>query len=303
MRRAITAVGLAVCVLGCSSTSGPPGEPSTPSGEPSGARGGERSPTPSSVPAPVPADGPFELAYGDGPADGRDGACSLGWWTGGELVVDPRGGTGVIVEGGDFASVGDTMQVLWWPKFTGRRVGTEVEVRDPDGHVVATTGQRYRIEAAYPFDAGFVVCGGELTPLPPVANVLADAAAAYLAADRKFKQANERAFAAYNQTSTNFESGTDLHRALAENDVAFTEDVARITMPNDSAPVARRLFECHTMLYHREKAAQFAKSVVEYNTYRAQTEDKRRACSAIGNELRITLGLPEVPVDGVPDSP
>ena len=46
------------------------------------------------------------------------------------------------------------------PEFTGRRVGNEVEIVDPDGKVVATTGQRYEITLAFP-PAGppYVVCG------------------------------------------------------------------------------------------------------------------------------------------------
>jgi hypothetical protein len=103
---------------------------------------------------------PFELAHSHEPADGRSGPCSLGWWTGGRLVVDEqRGGTSIVVEGGDFSTPGDALPIAWWPKFTGRRVGGEVEILDPDQNVVATTGRRYRILAAFPFDAGFVVCG------------------------------------------------------------------------------------------------------------------------------------------------
>ncbi len=253
--------------------------------------------SPSALPSPVPTDGPFALVYGDGPADGRSGGCSLGWGTEGRLVIGPSGGTAVVVEGGDFAKVGDTLPVLWWPKFTGRRVGNDVEVLDPDGKVVATTDQRYRIESAYPFDTRgpLVVCSGEVTPLPSVADVLAHAAAVYLAADSEFKQANERAFAAYNETSRNLKAGKELHRALAKNVVAFDGQL-QIRMPYGSGPVARRLFECHTMLYHRAQGAQFAKTVSVYNKYRAQTEDKGAECAGIGNELRVALGLPEVPL-------
>ena len=135
MRLAIAICAVALCLVGCTTTPALPGEP-------------------------------FELVTGPGPADGRLGACSLGWWTAGRLVVDPRGGTGILVEGGDFATVGATLQVMWWPNFEGRRVGTEVSVFDPDGNVVATIGKRYRILAAFPFADGFVACGdGGVTPL------------------------------------------------------------------------------------------------------------------------------------------
>ena len=113
---------------------------------------------------------PFALVHSEEPVDGRDGQCSLGWTLRGRLVIDPNGGTALVVEeGGNYygdKTVGATSPVWWWPKFTGRRVGNEVEIVDPDGKVVATTGQRYEIYLAYP-PAGppFVVCGGEATPL------------------------------------------------------------------------------------------------------------------------------------------
>ena len=132
MRRATTVVSLALCLIGC----------------------GAVSPFPPEV---------FELAHSREPST----ACSLGWWTEGQLVVDGNHGTSILVEGGDFGSKGATLQVLWWPEFTGRRVGNEVEILDPDGKVVATTGRRYRIEAAFPMveDGAVVVCGSEVTPL------------------------------------------------------------------------------------------------------------------------------------------
>ena len=114
--------------------------------------------------APRPVE-PFELAHSSEPADGRSGGCSLGWWTAGRLVIGTQGGTSIVVEAGDFATPGAELKVLWWPKYTGRRVGNEVEVLDPDGNVVAATGRRYRIDAGFPFSPEFVVCRSEVTPL------------------------------------------------------------------------------------------------------------------------------------------
>jgi hypothetical protein len=116
---------------------------------------------------------PFALVHSEGPADADKGMCSLGWTVRGRLVIDPNGGTAIVVDGADYtglkvATVGDTSPVWWWPKFTGRRVGNEVEVLDPGGKVVATTGQRYSILLAFP-PAGppFVACGfgDAVTPL------------------------------------------------------------------------------------------------------------------------------------------
>jgi hypothetical protein len=136
MRRLAGVVALAMCLGGCGAV--PPFPP-----------------------------GAFELAHSQKPTDGRNGECSLGWWTAGRLVVDGSRGTSIVVERGDVASPGAEVQVLWWPRYTARRVGNEAEVLDPDGNVVATTGRRYRIELAFPMqeDGGFVVCASQVTPL------------------------------------------------------------------------------------------------------------------------------------------
>jgi hypothetical protein len=63
----------------------------------------------------------------------------------GPLIVDPDDGTAIV----DGAMGGATTPVMWRPGFSGRRVGSEVEVLDPDGEVVATTGRSYRIAGGY----------------------------------------------------------------------------------------------------------------------------------------------------------
>jgi hypothetical protein len=56
-----------------------------------------------------------------------------------DVIADPTSGT--VVKGGGWP--------LRWPKgYTGRRVGSEVQVLDPAGNVVLTTGGRYRIGPA-----------------------------------------------------------------------------------------------------------------------------------------------------------
>ena len=242
-------------------------------------------------PSPALPDGPFELAHSQEPADGRDGACSLGWWMAGLLVVDPNGGRLILVEGGDYGTIGDTAQVWWWPKFTGRSVGNEVQVLN-DGNVVATTGQRYHIALAYPPGGPpFVVCGDDVTPLPTAA----DLAAAYLSAAGKLDQANERAIAAYDQTSKDLMAGKKVQRALAKNELAFIDELMGSLWLGDSGPVASQLFMCHSALSELEKSAGRAKSVGRFEQLKAEAEDKTAECSEIANELRVTLGLPEVP--------
>ena len=57
------------------------------------------------------------------------------------LVADPQYGTATKFNRGDTLA-----QPLYWPTgYTGWRVGSEVEVRDPSDNVVAVTGRRYDI--------------------------------------------------------------------------------------------------------------------------------------------------------------
>ena len=74
----------------------------------------------------------------------------------GLLVVDPTYGTAIIGDGHPNMLIGGDVPVTvaWPPGFSGRRNGSEVEVLDPQGNVVGTTG------GSYQFNAGFVSAGG-----------------------------------------------------------------------------------------------------------------------------------------------
>jgi hypothetical protein len=78
----------------------------------------------------------------------------------GPLTVDPKWGTAITDEG---VNGGFTAPVMWPPRYTGRRVGSEVVVLDSRGNVVATTGRKYRIEGASDKNemgqSGWVACG------------------------------------------------------------------------------------------------------------------------------------------------
>jgi hypothetical protein len=133
MRRVLSTLALALCLLGCGAA----------------ALLGE----------------PFQLVTSWEPGSAESpGACRPGWWVAGLLVFDPEYGTALKVEEGDYlATKGSTMPVLWWPTFTGRRLGDEVTVLGPDGNVVAMTGRRYRIQGSFE-EVGFIACGDEVTP-------------------------------------------------------------------------------------------------------------------------------------------
>jgi hypothetical protein len=74
----------------------------------------------------------------------------------GLLVVDPTYGTAIVANNHpSMLGLSDVpVTVAWRPGFTARRSGSEVEVLDPQGNVVATTGRSYQ------FWGGFVAAGG-----------------------------------------------------------------------------------------------------------------------------------------------
>ncbi|HET9853170.1 MAG TPA: hypothetical protein VFP56_11795 [Candidatus Limnocylindrales bacterium] len=83
------------------------------------------------------------LLTGTGPFSPDDHSCYLSYAVG-MLVVDPNYGTAIIQEIGD-GSPPFATPVMWWPGFSGRRVGAEIEVLDEAGTTVAVTGRRYKI--------------------------------------------------------------------------------------------------------------------------------------------------------------
>jgi hypothetical protein len=74
----------------------------------------------------------------------------------GHLVVDAEFGTALIEDGRE------AVPVMWPPGTTGRQAGSEVEVVNKKGAVIARTGNRYQIEGAgsarYPLP-GWLACG------------------------------------------------------------------------------------------------------------------------------------------------
>ena len=64
-----------------------------------------------------------------------------------DLIADPLYGTAV-------QSIGASAPVYWPAAYTGHRVGSEVEVRNPSGKVVATTGRSYHYWKAELYEPG-----------------------------------------------------------------------------------------------------------------------------------------------------
>ena len=100
---------------------------------------------PSPAPPTAPPGEPVELLTGVMPFD--EDECVVDDLVA-VLLVDPKYGTAVA------GTVGQRFPVMWRPGFTGRRVGSEVVVVDPEGRLVATTGQSWGLS------------GNELLPAP-----------------------------------------------------------------------------------------------------------------------------------------
>ena len=86
----------------------------------------------------------------------RTDDATIGCFTfgiGGKLVSDPRYGTAVIVDptfGELDKADGPAIPVAWPPGYTGNTVGSEVQVHNRDGTLVAVTGHHYsNIEGGY----------------------------------------------------------------------------------------------------------------------------------------------------------
>jgi hypothetical protein len=62
----------------------------------------------------------------------------------GELVADPTYGTSVLVHPWGLES-SRVVSVAWPSGYSGRYVGSEIEVVAPDGRVVAVTGKSYEL--------------------------------------------------------------------------------------------------------------------------------------------------------------
>ena len=105
-RRIATSLVLALCLLGCGTK--PRGEP---------------------------------VQLLTGPMPFAEDECTADY-SASELIFDPEFGTAIA---GMPESGGNSYPVMWRPGFTGLRDGAKVVVVDPDGIVVATTGESYKL--------------------------------------------------------------------------------------------------------------------------------------------------------------
>ena len=96
---------------------------------------------------------PVPLLTGPGVAYDGISMCYTSFASG-ELTLDAAYGTAIVESD-------HPIPVMWPDGYTGRRSGSQVEVVDKSGHVVARTGTRVRIEGGFTGDSprAFLACG------------------------------------------------------------------------------------------------------------------------------------------------
>jgi hypothetical protein len=100
-----------------------------------------------------------------GPGRDGHGGCYLNFFVD-ELVADPVSGTAVVEEYTTKDGPQSRVLPIMWPAgYTGRRSGSEVEVLDRHGQVVARTGSTYRIQGGYE-EGYWLTC----SMIPPMLN-------------------------------------------------------------------------------------------------------------------------------------
>jgi len=86
----------------------------------------------------------------------------------GELVTDPTYGTAVIEHDSTGHNPDRRYPVMWLPGDTGRESGSEVEILDRTGSVIARTGQDWQIAGGFQSGSDgqldWVACGHVLSP-------------------------------------------------------------------------------------------------------------------------------------------
>jgi hypothetical protein len=90
--------------------------------------------------------------------------CGYPWE--GRLVADATSGTALIT-----GNRGAVVPVVWRPGFTGRRSGSEVQVVDPQGNVVAVTGHKYSLDGGS-MDNGDIMAADFVWPGLPVPRAI-----------------------------------------------------------------------------------------------------------------------------------
>jgi len=78
----------------------------------------------------------------------------------GDLVVDPAAGVAIVEK------TGARYMVMWPSGYMGQRAGSEIEVLNREGKVIARTGTHVSIDGGYS-QGGWVTCGAQVEVVPP----------------------------------------------------------------------------------------------------------------------------------------
>lgn len=135
------------------------------------------------------------------------------------------------------------------------------------------------------------------SPSPsPAPLTKAELAAAYLKVASTYNAAVDKAWAAYKKTSGAFTYAKRYDAAEAKAELAFIKTLPTIAWPPEYQPTVQRLLTCCNQTYVYDMAASKAKTSADEIRIANQAEDNGLKCSAISNKLRLSLGLPPVPI-------
>jgi hypothetical protein len=97
---------------------------------------------------------PVRLLTGRGDLEGSGMVGCYPSFARGQLVTDPTYGTAIIEHAG-------TMPVMWPPGYVGRQIGSDIEILDTFGQVVARTGNLVQLPGGYSGSEPrvFLTCG------------------------------------------------------------------------------------------------------------------------------------------------
>ena len=217
----------------------------------------------------------------------------------GRLVVDPTYGTAMV------GPASGNLPVGWPADFTGRRNGSEVEVLDPQGDVVARTGQSYQFLAGSLYPPGTsgrppglperLIWACVPLSAPPTQDEIRKAATdAYtevlLSADRARHDLIQRY-----KNKTSLKDLKTYCRRLADVEHNFSIGLGVIRYPDDSVADVKALI--------RDEAAQEADLRACAKAPKVSVADRaidlankaRDRAHEASNKLRLDLGLDPLP--------
>jgi hypothetical protein len=133
-------------------------------------------------------------------------------------------------------------------------------------------------------------------PTPTAPPTFAELGAMYLTVATTRNRANDVAHKAYLKAPNTLKYWRIYGAAIAVADLAFLKSIQVIAWWGDTVTIERRLFTCNNVQYVDDRAVATATSLYQASVLLTKAVNQSASCSAISNELRLTLGLAPVPI-------